>query len=214
MRFARCRARPSKPRSMAAIRSSSCRPAAASRCAIRRLPLLKGDLTVVVSPLISLMKDQVDGLRACGVPAVQIDSTLSESQRRQYANDIRQHQVRLVFVSPERLAMGSFQSFLQQVGVARFAIDEAHCISHWGHDFRPEYRQLSLLKELFPQSVGPRLHGHGDRARAAGHRRATQAPRSGSTRRRFRSAQPDVSSRAARARLRQASARRARPAQE
>jgi ATP-dependent DNA helicase RecQ len=113
-------------------------------------PLVNGDLTVVVSPLISLMKDQVDGLRSCGVPAVQIDSSLTDDQRRKYAEGIRQKAVRLVFVSPERLAMPQFQTFLQQVGVSRFAIDEAHCISHWGHDFRPEYRQLNLLKMLFP----------------------------------------------------------------
>jgi ATP-dependent DNA helicase RecQ len=114
--------------------------------------LVKNDLTVVVSPLISLMKDQVDGLRECGVPAVQIDSTLTDSQRRQHADEIRRGAVRLAFVSPERLAMPSFQDFLQQAGVARFAIDEAHCISHWGHDFRPEYRQLNLLKTRFPDA--------------------------------------------------------------
>jgi ATP-dependent DNA helicase RecQ len=115
-------------------------------------PLVNGDLTVVVSPLISLMKDQVDGLRACGVPAVQIDSTLTDDQRRSHAGEIQQGLVRLVFVSPERLAMPQFQAFLQRVGEARFAIDEAHCISHWGHDFRPEYRQLNLLKDLFPKA--------------------------------------------------------------
>ncbi len=114
--------------------------------------VLRGDTTVVVSPLIALMKDQVDGLQACGVPAVQIDSMQTPEERYAYELDIRQGAIRLLFVSPERLVMPSFQSLLRQINVRTFAIDEAHCISHWGHDFRPEYRQLSQLRELFPQA--------------------------------------------------------------
>jgi ATP-dependent DNA helicase RecQ len=112
----------------------------------------EGHTTVVVSPLIALMKDQVDGLRACGVPAVQIDSSQSSDDRGSAEMVLIQRAVRLLFVSPERLALQSFRRLLQQARVRTFAIDEAHCISHWGHDFRPEYRQLKLLKELFPES--------------------------------------------------------------
>ncbi len=112
----------------------------------------EGHTTVVVSPLISLMKDQVDSLRSCGIPAVQIDSSLNPAERSAYEQDIVQGAVRLLFVSPERLVLAGFQSLLRQIDVRTFAIDEAHCISHWGHDFRPEYRQLNRLKELFPQA--------------------------------------------------------------
>lgn len=114
--------------------------------------VLRGDTTVVVSPLIALMKDQVDGLRACGVPAVQLDSLQAADERYAYEQDILQGVVRLLFVSPERLVTQGFQKLLQRAAVRSFAIDEAHCISHWGHDFRPEYRQLAQLKKQFPQA--------------------------------------------------------------
>jgi ATP-dependent DNA helicase RecQ len=110
------------------------------------------ELTVVVSPLISLMKDQVDGLRACGIAATQIDSSQSASERFAVEQDIASGKIRLLYVSPERFANESFCRMLQQAQARWFVIDEAHCISHWGHDFRPEYRQLSRLKELFPGS--------------------------------------------------------------
>lgn len=113
---------------------------------------LRGDTTLVVSPLISLMKDQVDSLQACGVPAVQLDSTQTAIERSAYENDILQGAVRLVFVSPERLVLTDFYQLLRRIGVRTFAIDEAHCISHWGHDFRPEYRQLNRLREFFPDA--------------------------------------------------------------
>src|SRR5579871_5760036 len=86
--------------------------------------VLRGDTTVVVSPLIALMKDQVDGLQACGVPAVQIDSMQTPEERYAYELDIRQGAIRLLFVSPERLVMPSFQSLLRQINVRTFAIDE------------------------------------------------------------------------------------------
>jgi ATP-dependent DNA helicase RecQ len=114
--------------------------------------VVRGDTTVVISPLISLMKDQVDSLRACDVPAIQIDSSQSPEERSHYEQDIRQGAVRLLFVSPERLVLTDFYQLLRRLNVRRFAIDEAHCISHWGHDFRPEYRQLNRLKELFPEA--------------------------------------------------------------
>src|SRR5262245_60986810 len=114
--------------------------------------VFRGDTTVVVSPLISLMKDQVDGLQACGVPAIQLDSMQTQEERFANEVDIRQGSMRLLFVSPERLVMPGFQSLLRAINVRTFAIDEAHCISHWGHDFRPEYRQLSQLRRLFPDA--------------------------------------------------------------
>jgi ATP-dependent DNA helicase RecQ len=114
--------------------------------------------TVVVSPLIALMKDQVDGLRELGIDAAQLDSSLSPEDRRQVIADLRAHRLAMLFVSPERLIGGGeeFAGLLREVGVRAFAIDEAHCISQWGHDFRPEYRQLARLKEMFP---GAAVHG-------------------------------------------------------
>ena len=112
--------------------------------------LLREGVTVVVSPLISLMKDQVDALRACGVPAAQMNSSQSALELRALERDLHEGKIRLVFVSPERLAMPAFRQTLQKAGVSSIAIDEAHCISHWGHDFRPEYRQLRQLRETFP----------------------------------------------------------------
>ena len=119
-----------------------------------QLPALMCDgLTVVVSPLIALMKDQVDALRALGVAATFINSSLdaAEISRRQAA--VALGKVRLVYVAPERLMMPGFLRMLASldgVRLAGFAIDEAHCISEWGHDFRPEYRELARLRELFP----------------------------------------------------------------
>jgi ATP-dependent DNA helicase RecQ len=114
--------------------------------------LLSGDTTVVISPLIALMKDQVDGLRARGIPAVQIDSSLTAPDRARAEAQLARGEVCLLFVSPERLAISSFQQLLRRINVRAFAIDEAHCISHWGHDFRPDYRQLNCLKRLFPDA--------------------------------------------------------------
>jgi ATP-dependent DNA helicase RecQ len=114
--------------------------------------VVRGGTTVVVSPLIALMKDQVDGLQEIGIPAVQIDSSLTAMERSAHEMDLAQGAVRLLFVSPERLANPDFCALLRRVGVETFAIDEAHCISHWGHDFRPDYRQLGRIKELFPSA--------------------------------------------------------------
>ncbi len=114
--------------------------------------LVRGGVTVVVSPLISLMKDQVDALKACGVRAIQIDSSLTPKQRHAHQFDIINGDARLAFVSPERLTYSDFINLLKRAEVNTFAIDEAHCISHWGHDFRPEYRQLRRLKQLFPSA--------------------------------------------------------------
>ncbi|MHB8970768.1 MAG: DNA helicase RecQ [Pirellulaceae bacterium] len=107
-------------------------------------------LALVVSPLISLMKDQVDALRNCGVPAAFANSTLSAVERRQVADDVRAGRLRLLYLSPERLLADQTLEFLKTTRISLVAIDEAHCISSWGHDFRPEYRGLGTLKEAFP----------------------------------------------------------------
>ena len=107
-------------------------------------------LAVVVSPLISLMKDQVDALADCGVPAACVNSSLSYEEKRGVAADIRAGRLKLLYLSPERLMMERTLEFLKEISLSFFAIDEAHCISEWGHDFRPEYRMLRLLKEKFP----------------------------------------------------------------
>lgn len=112
--------------------------------------LLLDGLTVVVSPLIALMKDQVDALVSSGVAAAALNSATPLSEQRGIEQGARDGSLRLLFVSPERLATGSLRALLAQARVRAFAIDEAHCISHWGHDFRPEYRQLRELHDLFP----------------------------------------------------------------
>ena len=110
-------------------------------------------LAVVVSPLISLMKDQVDGLMECGIPAARLDSSLSYEERTDTLSRTRQQTLKLLYVAPERLVTDDFVQLLRQVSVSLIAVDEAHCISIWGHDFRPEYRQLGRLKKLFPDTA-------------------------------------------------------------
>jgi len=120
-------------------------------------PQLTGELTVVISPLISLMKDQVDSLRELGIDARELNSTTTAVQKRDLVQAARERSLRLLFISPERLAADRFVDFLAELGVRTFAIDEAHCISHWGHDFRPEYRQLGALRDRFPEAA---LHAY------------------------------------------------------
>lgn len=112
--------------------------------------VLLGGTTVVVSPLISLMKDQVDGLKACGINAVRLDSSRDYADRMDEAKQVLLGKVQLLFVSPERLLQDDFCELLRQIDFKALAIDEAHCVSHWGHDFRPEYRQLGRLRRMFP----------------------------------------------------------------
>lgn len=112
--------------------------------------LLLDGLTVVVSPLLSLMKDQVDALVSNGVAAAALNSTTAPDEQRAIERAAIDGTLKLLFVSPERMATSSFRTLLGRAQLRAFAIDEAHCISHWGHDFRPEYRQLRELHELFP----------------------------------------------------------------
>ena len=111
--------------------------------------LLMDGMAVIVSPLISLMKDQVEGLRMNGIAAEAVNSSNDEGYNRDIINRCVEGKVKMLYISPERL-VGGVLAILQNVHVSLFAIDEAHCISGWGHDFRPEYTQLGQLKQLFP----------------------------------------------------------------
>jgi ATP-dependent DNA helicase RecQ len=113
--------------------------------------LLREGLAVIVSPLIALMEDQVSTLDELGVAAVALNSTLSNDEQREIAERIRRGEIKFLYLAPERLVQPRMLDFLQRLPqIALFAIDEAHCVSQWGHDFRPEYLQLGQLAELFP----------------------------------------------------------------
>ncbi len=115
-----------------------------------QLPALKLDgLTLVISPLIALMKDQTDSLRANGITAEFINSTLAPPEIERIQQKAVAGQVKILYIAPERFALSAFQNFLATLKVSLIAIDEAHCISEWGHDFRPDYRNLKILKQLF-----------------------------------------------------------------
>ena len=105
---------------------------------------------IVISPLISLMKDQVDTLRACGIKAAALNSTLTATEEREVIAELKSGDLKLLYLAPERLMAGGSQDLLTASKIAFFAIDEAHCVSQWGHDFRPEYRKLNVLKQQFP----------------------------------------------------------------
>ncbi len=111
-----------------------------------------GDLTLVISPLISLMKDQVDDLNARGIPAAAYTSAMQYRERGAIETGLKNNTLRLLFISPERCLQPHFLDSLRGSRVRLVAIDEAHCISEWGHDFRPEYRQLAVLKKQFPDT--------------------------------------------------------------
>ncbi len=112
--------------------------------------VVSGGTAVVISPLIALMQDQAAQLAEMGIPAAVLNSTLSESEQAKVMSRARDGAYRLLYVSPERIARGDTMGWLQQVPITFFAIDEAHCISEWGHEFRPEYRQLNKLRGKFP----------------------------------------------------------------
>jgi ATP-dependent DNA helicase RecQ len=113
--------------------------------------LIMPGITLVISPLISLMKDQVDALKADGIQAEFINSTLNPAEINAIQAQTRQGNIKILYVAPERLTMAGFQQFLQELQVSLIAIDESHCISEWGHDFRPDYRNLKMLRNIFPR---------------------------------------------------------------
>ncbi|MBU9673263.1 DNA helicase RecQ [Planococcus sp. CP5-4] len=108
--------------------------------------------TIVVSPLISLMKDQVDSLQAAGIPAASINSSLDVYEVREILHEVQMGIIKLLYIAPERLDSEMFLDGLQGVKVPLIAVDEAHCISQWGHDFRPSYRLISRMLEIFPDN--------------------------------------------------------------
>jgi ATP-dependent DNA helicase RecQ len=112
--------------------------------------VISGHTAVVISPLIALMQDQAAQLAQMGIPAAVLNSTLSSDEQNRVMRQARDGAYRLLYLSPERLSRGNTLSWLHQVPISFFAIDEAHCISEWGHEFRPEYRQLSRLRGVFP----------------------------------------------------------------
>lgn len=112
--------------------------------------LLAGGLTIVVSPLIALMKDQVDQLTTNGIPAAYLNSSITASEIAATMKRAQSGTLRLLYIAPERLAMPEFRQFLSTLEVKLLAIDEAHCISEWGHDFRPDYANLKILRVAFP----------------------------------------------------------------
>lgn len=112
--------------------------------------LLQDGLTVVISPLISLMQDQVDALTTAGIPAAALNSSQTDDEIRATLARIQSGTIKLLYVAPERLALARFAAYLQTLPIRLFAIDEAHCISEWGHDFRPDYRNLQNLRHTWP----------------------------------------------------------------
>src|SRR6476646_6825657 len=112
--------------------------------------LLRPGTAIVVSPLIALMQDQVEALRQVGVRAAFLNSTLDAGEAAAVERDLLDGGIDLLYVAPERLLTGRFLSLLDRAKLGLFAIDEAHCVSQWGHDFRPEYRQLTVLHERWP----------------------------------------------------------------
>ena len=111
--------------------------------------LMREGLTIVVSPLIALMKDQVDALQTSGIEATFLNSTLDREEAKARWRGLHRGQYRMLYVAPERLMLDTFERALNW-NIAQIAIDEAHCISEWGHDFRPEYRELPELRRHLP----------------------------------------------------------------
>lgn len=124
-------------------------------------------LTIVISPLVALMKDQVDALKGKGISAAFLNSTLTPIEMDRIEREASQGKLKLLYLAPERLGLQGFMHFLRTLKISLIAVDEAHCISEWGHDFRPEYRQIGLLRDMLPHvpvmgltaTASPRVRG-------------------------------------------------------
>ncbi len=126
-------------------------PTGAGKSICYQVPALcRPGVAIIVSPLIALMRDQVEALRQAGVSAAMLNSSLSPDEARIVRDQLRADELKLLYVAPERLNTSGFQQMLQDAHISLFAIDEAHCVSQWGHDFRPEYRELSAIAANFP----------------------------------------------------------------
>ena len=147
-RFATARRKSSRPSWRDAIACASCPPAAARASATKLPALVLDGLTLVVSPLIALMKDQVDQLQAPGLPVTFINSTLPMAEQYARLDRMAAGEFRLVYVVPERFRSARFLEAVRAVGLKLLAVDEAHCISEWGHDFRPDYARLGYFRKL------------------------------------------------------------------
>ena len=110
-------------------------------------------LTLVISPLIALMKDQVDSLRARNISSANLHSGLSYAEQQAVCDRVLAGEIKFLFVAPERIRNAAFQGLLKRVAIGLLAVDEAHCISQWGHDFRPDYRRLGMLREALGMPV-------------------------------------------------------------
>ncbi len=127
-------------------------PTGGGKSIIYQIPgIINHGLTLVFSPLISLMKNQVDQLKKLGIEAAFLNSTLDYNQKQQIQKQAQSKQLKILYIAPEGFFTDQFQIFLKTLEISLIAIDEAHCISEWGHDFRPEYRKLTILKKLFPE---------------------------------------------------------------
>jgi ATP-dependent DNA helicase, RecQ family len=129
-------------------------PTGAGKSLCYQIPSLTFDrLTVVISPLLSLMQDQIDQLRAAGVFAVTLNSLISYAEYTENIRQIRAGRAKLLYLAPETLLRPEILALLDESSVALLTIDEAHCISEWGHDFRPEYRQLRVIRKRYPNAT-------------------------------------------------------------
>ena len=158
-----------------------------------QLPALARDgLTLVISPLISLMKDQVDALKTNGIKAAFINSSLDQREVAAVGEGAHRGDTKILYVAPERVVLPGFQAFLKTLNVSLIAIDEAHCVSEWGHEFRPAYRELQGLRQVCPKAPVIALTATATRAGKGGRPLPVGPSRASDFRVQFRPAKPDL----------------------